>query len=182
MFRTYVWAVLLVVFGGCKSHKIGHVEAQKVQQVAEAGNQRATETKPAEPKKETQAVERVPSVCPHGKKVSSGDLSEVGGALFVAYSAALKGSDPDALNRFLSAFAPDVDRRHIERYIFPKVREHVKKYVNSENDPSFVICRIENQSEDRVKVFVRSNDPRKSDPPAILVRVDGKWFLEAMTP
>jgi len=182
MRQTVVGIVLLVLSFGCKSHSEQSAPVEKPQQGVETGVQKGGVSRPVETSKEAQTFDRVPSVCPLGKKVTSGDLKEVGGALFVAYEAALKGATPESLNKFLSVFAPDVDQKHIERYVFPRVVEHVKKYVAGDNDPSFVLCRMEKLTEDRVKVFVRSNDPKKSDPPAVLVQVDGKWLLEAMTP
>lgn len=126
--------------------------------------------------------ERVVSRCPVNRAVRSGDLAEVGGALFRAYQAALKGDTPEAFDEFLSAFHPGANRTHLETQIFPRVVEHVGKYVASPSDPSFTICRIEGQTRERVKVFVRSNDLRKSDPPSILVLHEGKWLLDSMTP
>lgn len=128
------------------------------------------------------ALERAPSRCPANKAVSNDDLAQVGGALFHAYRAALKGNTADAFNDFLAAFHPDADRNHLKTQIFPRVVEHVGKYVAGPSDPTFTLCRIEQQSPERVKVFVQSRDARKSDPPVILVLHEGKWLIDAMTP
>lgn len=128
------------------------------------------------------SVERVHSRCPANQAVTSGDLGEVGGALYRAYQAALKGNTPEAFDEFQAAFHPDADRNHLKTQIFPRVVEHVAKYVAGPSDPSFTLCRVEKQTPERVKVFVQSRDPKKSDPPSLLVLRDGKWLLDSMTP
>lgn len=127
-------------------------------------------------------TERVASRCPANQTVSSDDLAEVGGALVRAYRAALKGNNPEAFEEFQAAFQPDADRNHLKTQIFPRVVEHVGKYVAGPSDPSITLCRVEKQTPERVKVFVQSRDPRKSDPPSLLVLRDGKWLLDSMTP
>ncbi len=125
---------------------------------------------------------RVPSRCPANQPVTGGDLAEIGGALYRAYQAALKGNTPEAFEEFQAAFQPEVDRNHLKAQIFPRVVEHVGKYVAGSSDPSFTLCRVEKQTPDRVKVFVWSRDPKKSDPPSLLVLRDGKWLIDSMTP
>lgn len=125
---------------------------------------------------------RVASRCPANQAVTSDDLTEVGGALVRAYRAALKGNTPDAFAEFQAAFQPDADRNHLKTQIFPRVVEHVGKYVAGPSDPSITLCRVEKQTGERIKVFVQSRDPRKSDPPSLLVLHDGKWLLDSMTP
>jgi len=128
------------------------------------------------------ATERVASRCTNPQRVTSGNLSEVGGALYLAYQAALKGNTPDAFAEFVQAFTPDADREHLKGQVFPRVVEHVGKYVAGPSDPSFTLCRVEKQTPERVKVFVQSNDTRKSDPPSLLVLRDGRWLIDTMTP
>ncbi len=127
-------------------------------------------------------VERVRSRCPANQSVTSGDLGEVGGALYRAYQAALKGNTPEAFDEFQAAFHPEADRNHLRTQIFPRVVEHVAKYVVGPSDPSFTLCRVEKQTPERVKVFVQSRDPKKSDPPSLLVLRNGQWLLDSMTP
>lgn len=128
------------------------------------------------------AMGRVRSRCPANQTVTSGDLAQIGGALYRAYQAALKGNTPEAFEEFQAAFQPEADRNHLKTQVFPRVVEHVGKYVAGPSDPSFTLCRVEKQTDDRVKVFVQSRDPKKSDPPSLLVLRDGKWLLDSMTP
>lgn len=145
---------------------------------AAAGGAGAGQTAPGDPA----SVDRVTSHCPANQSVASGDLGEVGGALYRAYQAALKGDTPEAFDEFQAAFQPDADRAHLKTQIFPRVVEHVGKYVAGPSDPSFTLCRVERQTPARVKVFVQSRDPKKSDPPSLLVLRDGKWLIDSMTP
>lgn len=127
-------------------------------------------------------MDRVTSRCPANQPVTGGNLDEVGGALYRAYQAALKGNTPEAFEEFQAAFQPEADRNHLKTQIFPRVVEHVGKYVAGPSDPSFTLCRVEKQTPDRVKVFVQSRDQKKSDPPSLLVLRDGKWLIDSMTP
>ncbi len=177
--------VLLVagVLGACKvgPEPAGSHGATRSGGEAQAGGSAGVGQGQAAPAGPT-PQERVASRCPANQSVTSGDLAEVGGALYRAYQAALKGNTSEAFEEFQAAFHADADRNHLKTQIFPRVVEHVGKYVAGPSDPSFTLCRIEKQTPERVKVFVQSRDPRKSDPPSILVLRDGKWLLDAMTP
>lgn len=120
--------------------------------------------------------------CPDERIVAAGDRETPEGTLFLAYQAALGPDDDVAFARFRGLWQPDAQTSHIREQIWPRVREHVRKYVAGESDPTFTRCRRLDLDGGRVKVFVKSNDPEKSDPPTILFRRDEGWVIDVMTP
>jgi len=157
-----------VVTGGAQTH-----------QVATPGVAPRT----AQGEGEQQPIARVPSTCPEGKVVSSGDMSTPEGTLFLAYKAALKGDAGGGFDEFFALFLPEKNREDIKRSIWANVLKYVSKYTAGPEDPTFVACRFVPMGNDRVKVFVRCNDPQKSDPPVVLERgQDGNWRIDVMTP
>jgi len=140
------------------------------------------ETAPAVGTGKPAPLDRVVSRCPLNRTVSDPDTRILGGAVYMAYRAALDHADPGAFDEFSAAFKKGADRADLERYVWPRVVSHVTKYVAGPDDPSFTLCLIEEKTNDRKKIFVKSNDTGKSDPPVVLVREDGKWLIDVMTP
>lgn len=120
--------------------------------------------------------------CNVNRKVGHGDFQTAGGALYVAYQAALKGDSPESFQAFSSAFRQGVDRQQLQRFVWPAVLRHVSKYVAGPGDPSYILCSMELQDNDRVKIHIKSHDSRKSNPPAILVKEGENWMIEVLTP
>lgn len=125
---------------------------------------------------------RVPSSCPEGRRIESGDTSSPAGTVFLAYQTALRGDDPEAFETFYSLFLPEKRREDVRRELWGRLREHVRKYTASDTDASYVLCRSVPLGPDRVKIFVKCNDPHKSDPPIVLQNVDGVWKIDVLTP
>lgn len=127
------------------------------------------------------AVE-APLRCPDERVVSTGDRETPEGTLFLAYKAALGPDDDTGFAAFRELWHPDALTSHIRDQIWPRVREHVGKYVSGGGGATFTRCRRVDLDGGRVKVFVKSNDPEKSDPPTILLRRDDGWVIDVMTP
>jgi hypothetical protein len=127
-------------------------------------------------------IQRVPSSCPEGRRVESGDTSSPAGTVYLAYQAALRGDDPEAFETFYGLFVPGTRAADLRRDVWGRVREHVRKYTAGAEDAAYVLCRSVPLGESRVKVFVKCNDPQKSDPPVVLQNVDGSWKIDVMTP
>lgn len=125
---------------------------------------------------------RATSSCPLNQKVESGDLSQPGGPIYLAYQAALKGDTPESFNVFYSQFVEGKNVDEIKRNIWSRVLQHVNKYTASAEDPSFVLCKSQVYGENQIKVFVKCNDPRKSDPPIILQKVGDTYKIDTLTP
>lgn len=128
------------------------------------------------------ALERVVSKCPLQREVVAGGDDSPEGVVFDAYRLALGEDTPTTQEAFFRLFSDGTPRAHVLENIWPRVREHVRKYVRDPGNVSYVLCRREDQTADRVKIFVKSFDDRKSDPPSVLVREEGRWRLDVMTP
>jgi hypothetical protein len=125
---------------------------------------------------------RVASNCPEGRRIESGDTSSPAGTVYLAYQAALRGDDPEAFATFFGLFVPGKRIEEVRRDVWGRVREHVGKYTASADDAAYTLCRSVPVSEGRVKVFVKCNDPQKSDSPIVLQNVDGAWKIDVITP
>ena len=84
---------------------------------------------------------RATSTCPENRKIDSGDTTQPGGPIYLAYKAALKGDSPEAFNEFYAQFVDGKSVEEIKRNIWSRVLQHVTKYTASAEDPSFVLCR-----------------------------------------
>lgn len=125
---------------------------------------------------------RVPSNCPEGRTVDAGGNTTPEGVLWDAYSLALQPDGDAGAAEFHRLFVEGTPVSHVRRTLWPRVREHVAKYVADPGKVSYVVCRKVEQPDGRVKIFVKCNDPRKSDPPTVLVRESGAWKIDVMTP
>ena len=120
--------------------------------------------------------------CPDELTVDAGTRQTPEGTLWLAYKAALGPDDDAGFAAFRDLWQPEADTGHIRTQIWPRVREHVGKYVADPAAPTFTRCRRLDAPGGRVKVFVRSSAPQKSDPPSILTQVEGAWVIDVMTP
>ncbi len=128
------------------------------------------------------ASTRVPSSCPVGRTIEAGGNDTPEGVLWDAYRLAIGPDSEDAIRRFHGLFTDGTPESHVRRELWPRVREHVSKYVQDVAKPSYVVCRTQEMGTGRIKLFVRCNDPRKSDPPTVLTREGGVWKIDVMTP
>jgi hypothetical protein len=125
---------------------------------------------------------RVPSTCPEGRIVRSGGHGTPEGVLWDAYRLALQPDQEATAAEFAGLVTAGTSESHVRRNLWPRVREHVGKLVADPGRPAYVLCRSIDGPGGRVKIFVKSNDPQKSDPPTVLVREDGVWKIDVMTP
>lgn len=125
---------------------------------------------------------QVDSRCPEGKVVSLGDRDSPEGTLFLAFQAAMGPDDDQGFQAFRALWHPDALTTHLREQIWPRIREHVGKYVAGPGDATYTACRRVELGGGRVKVFARSAAPEKSDPPTILLSTESGWVIEVMTP
>ncbi len=128
------------------------------------------------------AAQAVNTRCPDERVVDAGDSSTPEGTIFQAYTAALGPDTDDGFQAFRVLWQPDALTSHIREQIWPRVREHVGKYVAGAGDATFTLCRRVDLGGGRVKLFVKSNAPEKSDPPTILFQAGDIWVIDVMTP
>jgi hypothetical protein len=91
------------------------------------------------------------------------------------YRAALMPAGKKAFQRFVDQFESSKDARFLRDQQWPRIREHVRKYVQDPEDFSFQLCQREIKVDGTIKVFVRSHGERKSNPPCTLVEKGGVW-------
>jgi len=127
---------------------------------------------------------RVASYCPEKQVITSGDQSTPEGTIWLAYKAALKGTS-EAADDFFGLFASYHARNKsfVQGTQWPRLIQHVRKYVPTPDKPSFTLCRrVKESGPNSIKIFVQSNDPQKSDPPITLVNEGGSWKIDVFTP
>jgi hypothetical protein len=180
--RASAFAALLVATMGCRTEP--PVPAASSGNPPAVGNVPAASPAPETPAPATTppALERVASKCPDEKVVSAGGDDTPEGVLFDAYRLALGPDSEEAQEAFYRLFTQGAPKSHLLDEIWPRVREHVRKYVPDPQHPSYTVCRRVPAAADRVKIFVRCLDSRKSDPPSVLILEQGKWRLDVMTP
>lgn len=127
-------------------------------------------------------LDRVASNCDDGHEVTTGGDQTPEGPLWEAYRLAVGPDGDEAFAKFFALFASGAPERHVREQIWPRVREHVAKYVRDPAKPAYVLCRQLPVGSDRTRIFVKSFDDRKSDPPSVLVKEKGVWKIDVMTP
>ncbi len=94
------------------------------------------------------------------------------------YRAALEPDSAASRARFEAQFIPKKDSQFLSDQQWPRIRTHVRKYVQDPKKFSFWVCRRDVKGDDREKIFVRSFDSRKSNPPIIVVKRGDRWFID----
>jgi hypothetical protein len=181
--RAIVVMLSLVVVAGCRGkdpaagapEPRGPEGAAGMAAAAPAGEAAAPLPPPA-------AVVRVASSCEDGREVASGGDQTPEGVLWEAYRQALQPDGDESFGKFFALFHSGAPERHVREQIWPRVREHVGKYVRDAAKPSYVLCRSLPAGTDGTRLFVKSFDERKSDPPTVLVKEQGAWRIDVMTP
>lgn len=123
------------------------------------------------------------SECASGRRVEKPQPGSADEVLWQVYGAALAADDDASFARFYALLDSD---RYTEDWaktqFWSRLRSHVTKYVAAPDNPSFIVCREEKKSEDQIKIFVFSSDPKKSHTPYGLKKIDGAWRIEFFTP
>ncbi len=125
--------------------------------------------------------ERVDDVdCPSGRTVREPAPDSPEAVVLRLYVAALRPDDETAFEAFFAEFSPKHDKEWVRKQYWPRVRQHVAKYVPDPQQPTYRICR-EETIDGGQKFYIRSSDPLKSHPPILLKQVDGKWKVDFFT-
>ena len=94
--------------------------------------------------------------------------------------------DEETFQKFYAQFDPETEAESwVRQQYWPRARKHVSKYL--QGDPSqgvvYKICDRRPEGEGKVKIFIQSTDPSKSNPPIALKKDDaGKWKVVFYTP
>jgi len=138
----------------------------------------------ARPEEAAAAEGRVASYCPEKQVITSGDQTTPEGTVWLAYKAAIKGTS-EAFDDFFGLFASFHARNKgfVQSAQWPRLLQHVRKYVPAPDKPSYTLCRrVKESGPNSIKLFIQSNDPQKSDPPITLVNEGGSWKIDVFTP
>lgn len=96
------------------------------------------------------------------------------------YEAAVAPDDEAAFQRFYAQFLPKHNEGWVREQYWPRIRQHVDKYLITRSPVSFYICRSMDVS-GGIKLFIRSNDSKKSDPPITLARTSDGWKVDTFS-
>jgi len=119
--------------------------------------------------------------CPGAEVFTNPGIDDPEFPLAEIYRAALMPDNKQAYARFAQQFVSSLDARFLREQQWPRVRKHVRKYIQDPDAFSFQLCRRETKPDGAVKVFVRSFDERKSNPPCTLVEHEGSWKVKFFT-
>lgn len=100
-------------------------------------------------------------------------------------AAAATGDDKAAFQKFYSHFPSDTEERWVRDQYFTRAQKFVDKYLQQDlsQGVAFKICERRDEGKDKVKVFIQSLDPNKSNPPITLQKDDaGAWKVIFYTP
>ena len=122
--------------------------------------------------------------CPDARKVTTPVEGTPEATLWQVFQAASGPDTEEGFQKFYAAMDPDKYTEEWARAQFwERSRGHVSKYVESETDPSFIVCRTEPKSETRTKLYIFSKDSTKTHTPCGLEKIgDGPWKIEFFTP
>ena len=183
------WAVLgigvaAVVLGGCRRDRKGTaIEAEPAGSAAPAkvGASDSGGGGQADP----YAARRTPAArqdCPLDEEVRNPPAGSPEAVVAALYEAAIAPDADAAFDRFYAQFGPGHARAWVRDQYWPRIRKHVDKYLTGRNPVAFRICRRVQSGDDAVKLFIRSYDSRKSDPPITLRKHEGQWKVDFFTP
>lgn len=96
------------------------------------------------------------------------------------YEAAIAADDEASFQQFYAQFLPKHREGWVREQYWPRIRQHVGKYLVSQEPVAFYVCRAMDVP-GGVKLFIRSNDPKKSDPPITLLRTPDGWKVDYFT-
>jgi len=121
--------------------------------------------------------------CPNPVKVEQVAKTDLFYPLSEVYKAALMDDAVAGLAQFHAQFAVQNPGKleHRKRQLWPRIRQHVGKYVLNPEKFSFEVCKQEKKNDGSVRVTVRSHDLKKSHPPSVLKKVDGNWKIYVFT-
>ena len=119
--------------------------------------------------------------CPAAERFTNPGVEDPEYPLSEIYRAALMPDGDAAFKRFSSQFVSSLDARFLREQQWPRTRQHVRKYIKDPEDFAFELCRREVKVDGSIKVFVRSYDERKSNPPCTLVQDGSQWKVKFFT-
>ena len=183
IFAALTAASLTVMLAGCSKIDRQGTPLQKPQGAQQAGGEAATsaasETGKAQEPVGAPIADRPD--CSLNREVRNPSEGAPEYVVTQLYAAALAPDVEESFQRFYSYFLPKHKESWVREQYWPRIRQHVHKYLTSEEPVVFRICREKETPDGGVKMFIRSNDPKKSDPPIALVKTGNGWRVDYFT-
>lgn len=86
-------------------------------------------------------------------------------------------------DRFFKHFKGEKDEAWVRRQYWPRAREHASKYLEEGDGVVYTICRRKEQPDGGLKIFIKSHEATKSNPPITVKKnADGVWKVVFYTP
>lgn len=164
----------LHVAPGCGKKQTDPNEQEQYHLPSTGSHTNTDRSKPASP-----GVEVDEEGCYGVKAPATGTLEHAISELYAAASS--EKDDEESFQRFYSQFDAIKEEAWVRKQYWPRARKHVSKYLEPGDGVAFQLCRRKQLKPDEVKVFVRSNDSQKSDPPITLKQDGDTWKVIAFT-
>lgn len=128
--------------------------------------------------------------CPANQTVSKAEANTPEFVLLELITAAntvanAGGDEASNFQRFASHFPPETEVKWIRDQYWSRAKKFVNKYLVPDSEGvNFIICeRRENKQNGELKLFIKSFDPQKSNPPVTVQKDDaGVWRVVFYTP
>jgi hypothetical protein len=112
--------------------------------------------------------------CELNEKVEAPDENSAEWVIHELYTAAASTGDDEAnFQRFYKHFDASTAEKWARDQYWPRLKTHVSKYIDGDAEVgiSFTICERRQETPDSVKLFIRSKDSSKSNPPITLKKM-----------
>jgi len=154
--------IMSLGLGGCDNKRTKLTEEEMNQGVQSRGTVAPSEKIVADPR------------CELAEKVETPDENSAEWVVQEIYAAAAATGDDDVnFQRFYKHFDDSVAEKWARDQYWPRLKTHVSKYLEGEPDVAtiFTICDRRQETPDSVKLFIKSNDISKSNPPITLKKL-----------
>lgn len=168
--RWLLVALMALAAVGCKGTSIG---------AAPAGATTGTESEPDA--LSSKQILQKGGLCDLDLVVDDPDPDSDEWVIYRIYQLALAEDTEENFQAFRGLFPDQRNTRQVREMYWPRIRQNVHKYMNEPGDPAFTICR-KMKTDDGMKYFVKTADPRQHPPPITIGEADGKKKVLAFTP
>lgn len=137
-----------------------------------------------EPEKDTLSSKQIlqkGGLCDLDQVVDDPDPDSDEWVIYRIYQLALADDSEENFQAFRALFPSQRNTRQIREMYWPRIRQNVSKYMNEPGEPAYTICR-KMKTDDGMKYFVKTADPRQHPPPITIGEADGKRKVLAFTP
>ena len=154
-----VTVAIMLVAVACDNRR-GHLTQEEIDNGVRT-RKAATQAPPSDPR------------CQLSEKVTTPATGSPEWVIQELYSAATAPDDDASFQRFYKHFEPSTEERWARTQYWPRLRQHVAKYLdNPGSSPAhYTICERRAEGPETTRFSIRSQDPQKSNPP-ITIRKD----------